>query len=561
MPYLLSAMGVGNGQHYPSLNRSKCCTKGICTECFLQMKSPNVTRPTQCPYCKMANYSVEYRGPKSMEEKGVEQVEEQKVIEAKIRMRQKELQDDNEREQRHHDDDQDYHPSPLPVLSLPALLPPPDPVQDSWRTAWESITHPPQGPLSSGLSERPVPVMEPDSLWVRGSQQTSVDDEPDRAHQQAMPALVSNILPSEVRHHDIVGLPRPQPPPGAQLTNGAPNFGFSQHDRDDEFDLDLEDIMVMEAIWLSIQEEGAQDRYRDDERRITAVPRSLSTLMTNFGLGSGGEMDLGAIMVPPPPSFLSLLPPPSVLDTQEQALGRRSSVTGGLACAIAALAERQVTGFDTSAQQPVSATLPCNPAVVSQREEVSETNQECHIVDEEEALETAFPSESFHRNNDGLPVSRKIGNRMVKDSASQDERGSLQTSSPMVDFSNSERERECASPIRDSGSTNVSEGLANWVSSTQWEYEGAASITKWSSDHSSEQVEVGTSFSSSSIPSASELPWEAADFPPDGRSGESSSSHHSMEAGGKSTVVPEGYEEQMMLAMALSLADAQARIH
>jgi hypothetical protein len=285
----------------------------------------------------------------------------------------------------------------------------------------------------------------------------------------------------------------------------------------------------------------------------------LSTLMTNFGLGSGGEMDLGAIMVPPPPSFLSLLPPPSVLDTQEQALGRRSSVTGGLARAIAALAERQVTGVDTSAQQPVSATLPRNPAVVSQREEVSETNQECQIVDGEEALETAFPSESFHRNNDGSPVSRKIGNRMVKDFASQDERGMLQTSSPMVDLLNSEREREGASPIRDSGSTNVSEGLANWVSSTQWEYEGAASVTKWSGDHSSEQVEVGTSFSSS-IPSASELPWEAADFPPDERSGESSSSHHSMEAGGKSTVVPEGYEEQMMLAMALSLADAQARI-
>jgi hypothetical protein len=37
--------------HYPSLNRSKCCTKGICTECFLQMKSPNVTRPTQYPFC------------------------------------------------------------------------------------------------------------------------------------------------------------------------------------------------------------------------------------------------------------------------------------------------------------------------------------------------------------------------------------------------------------------------------------------------------------------------------------------------------------------------------
>jgi len=73
--------------------------------------------------------------------------------------------------------------------------------------------------------------MEPDSLWVRGSQQTAVDDEPGRAHQQAMPAVFSNILPSEVRHHDIVGSPTPQPPPGAQLTNGAPNFGISQHDR------------------------------------------------------------------------------------------------------------------------------------------------------------------------------------------------------------------------------------------------------------------------------------------------------------------------------------------
>ncbi|KAJ9672777.1 hypothetical protein PVL29_026128 [Vitis rotundifolia] len=59
---------------YPSLNRSRCCTKGICTECFLQMKNPNSTRPTQCPYCKTANYAVEYRGVKTKEEKGMEQI-------------------------------------------------------------------------------------------------------------------------------------------------------------------------------------------------------------------------------------------------------------------------------------------------------------------------------------------------------------------------------------------------------------------------------------------------------------------------------------------------------
>ncbi|KAF8095494.1 hypothetical protein N665_0331s0014 [Sinapis alba] len=86
--------------YYPSLNRSRCCMKSICTECFLQMKNPNSTRPTQCPFCKTSNYAVEYRGVKSKEEKGIEQVEEQRVIEAKIRMRQKEMQDDEEKMQK-----------------------------------------------------------------------------------------------------------------------------------------------------------------------------------------------------------------------------------------------------------------------------------------------------------------------------------------------------------------------------------------------------------------------------------------------------------------------------
>ncbi|WZY77187.1 hypothetical protein YC2023_023571 [Brassica napus] len=111
--------------YYPSLNRSRCCMKSICTECFLQMKNPNSARPTQyplnsimiliinkelyfdvllnimrCPFCKTPNYAVEYRGVKSKEEKGIEQVEEQLVIEAKIRMRQKEMQDDEEKMQK-----------------------------------------------------------------------------------------------------------------------------------------------------------------------------------------------------------------------------------------------------------------------------------------------------------------------------------------------------------------------------------------------------------------------------------------------------------------------------
>ncbi|KAF1897734.1 hypothetical protein Lal_00032492 [Lupinus albus] len=78
-----------------------------CPICFL-MKVPNSTRPThirivaclnnmRCPFCKTLNYAVEYRGVKTKEEKGLEQIEEQRVIEAKIRMRQQELLDEEER--------------------------------------------------------------------------------------------------------------------------------------------------------------------------------------------------------------------------------------------------------------------------------------------------------------------------------------------------------------------------------------------------------------------------------------------------------------------------------
>jgi hypothetical protein len=119
--------------------------------------------------------------------------------------------------------------------------------------------HDGQDLVSLGLSQRPVgrpvPIVEPaDSLWVQGSQQSDVEEDEGRAaQQQARPAFVSNVLPSALRHNAIVEFPTPQSPPVAQLTSGEPTSEYSQQNRDDEFDLDLEDIMVMEAIWLSIQ--------------------------------------------------------------------------------------------------------------------------------------------------------------------------------------------------------------------------------------------------------------------------------------------------------------------
>ncbi|GAA0144527.1 hypothetical protein LIER_35953 [Lithospermum erythrorhizon] len=221
--------------HYPSLNRSRCCTKGICTECFLQMKTPNSARPTQCPFCKTSSYAVEYRGVKTKEEKGEEQIEEQKVIEAKIRMRRQELLDEEEMMQKRRE-----------MSSESGVVGPSD-SESSFRSAPSFV--------SSG--------------------EVTFQDSPGSA------AIQQDLRPRQNR-------------------NG-------------EFDLDLEDIMVMEAIWLSIQE-------NDSNRNIThGDPAPLEHNSTDR-------------------SSTSTMAPHS----------GRSPSSGGLACAIASLTERQGMSGESS---------------------------------------------------------------------------------------------------------------------------------------------------------------------------------------------------------------------
>ncbi|CAL5393714.1 unnamed protein product [Camellia sinensis] len=329
--------------YYPSLNRSRCCTKGICTECFLQMKTPNSTRPTQCPFCKTLNYAVEYRGVKTKEEKGIEQIEEQRVIEAKIRMRQQELQDEE-----------------LRMLTRQEIS-------------------------SSSRSMLPGEV---------GYSTGEVDEE-----------IVSSQEPLRQSL-------RPR------------------QNRDDEFDLDLEDVMIMEAIWLSIQESG---RHRN----------------STYGDSIPSEQHMTE-------------------DQCETAMPQlaesSSSPSGGLACAIAALAERQQTSGESSGN-----------------------------YDANMSTFNALPSYSQFSN-----------------------RG--------------EQETECYHPDSQPAITR---------------YEG-----EWGVDHGSEVAEVGTSSGRSDT---AEDGGRIAAFPP----------QHEIEGGfqtvGGPPIIPESFEEQMMLAMAVSLAEARAR--
>lgn len=214
--------------YYPSLNRSRCCMKGICTECFLQMKMPNSACPSQCPFCKTINYAVEYRGVKTKEEKGLEQIEEQRVIDAKIRMRLQEIQDEQERMQRRQD------------------------MSSSTR-----ITEPNDVGYISGTGEDYVSTQE--------------------------------LGGSELAH----------------------SSGSTQN-RDDE--LDLDNIMLMEAIWLSFQEENKRHRNYGDATQLARY---------------AAELHVSAAMAPQTESTSS------------------SSPSGGLACTIASLAEHQV-GVESS---------------------------------------------------------------------------------------------------------------------------------------------------------------------------------------------------------------------
>lgn len=139
------------------------------------MKPSNSTRTAQCPFCKCPVYAVEYRGAKTQEEKNLEQAEDQKVIEAKIRMQSEESQDTNR-------------------VNLADQI------------------------LSGILS--PLPL-----TWQLSNYSGDSQDE-----RGSRLSLVRERI---------------------EATRSLPNVSNARHE---DLDLDLEEIMMEEAIWLSMQD-------------------------------------------------------------------------------------------------------------------------------------------------------------------------------------------------------------------------------------------------------------------------------------------------------------------
>ncbi|XRA99239.1 E3 ubiquitin-protein ligase [Pycnococcus provasolii] len=124
---------------FPSTNHSECCQKSVCTTCFLQVKAPPSDGPWQrfatCPFCNAENYSVCYGGKKSADERAKEREEEAQVEAAQRRVREEEAQRAAEREaMRRAGQEVEMDPAiaaelrrvvePMPAARAPSRLPP-----------------------------------------------------------------------------------------------------------------------------------------------------------------------------------------------------------------------------------------------------------------------------------------------------------------------------------------------------------------------------------------------------------------------------------------------------
>ncbi|QDZ25290.1 hypothetical protein HOP50_16g78380 [Chloropicon primus] len=92
---------------YPALNRTKCCSKDICSHCFFCVKTSRYeredvpsTKPKKlrhlllanCPFCKCKPFEICFTGAKSIEEKQREREEALRVEEALCRKREEDEQ-------------------------------------------------------------------------------------------------------------------------------------------------------------------------------------------------------------------------------------------------------------------------------------------------------------------------------------------------------------------------------------------------------------------------------------------------------------------------------------
>jgi len=235
---------------YPGgLNRALCCKKGVCTECFLQIKRP--TSSVSCPFCNRLDFQAIFTGPLSSEERERESNEQQKVIELKIKMRQEEIERDGQRER-------DRSKANSFSSSSPSVTPGSSPLPVA-TPSFLSADSPQDNPLSSQRKENKTPVGSPiPPSPLLSHPVTNMNQELDLDELMLMEAIRLSLIPGQnepekKESEEFVNTP-PSPSPRSRFVNRHPQRFSAEMSAEESTEVSHDEEMELAlAIQLSLQ--------------------------------------------------------------------------------------------------------------------------------------------------------------------------------------------------------------------------------------------------------------------------------------------------------------------
>ena len=272
--------------NYPYLNVSRCCRACICTECFLQVKAPAEGQSVQCPFCKSHGYSVEFRGQKTEAERTAQQKEEAEVAAAVARNREHLLAEEREREKRLLERRRSMGTEGPSTPGTPAQggentndNVDDEHVPEGWEEEYAAMT--PQRPDPEARRGRWVnsPPTRDELRRARHEYRGRISSRQQAARDAAVNEreLLRQLADQRQRRTrsglrrqrdnanamDPAYLRRIQDFVPAHLLDNAPDEALMAAG-----DLDIEDVMVMEALYLSLQEQEQREQRERAQRQL-----------------------------------------------------------------------------------------------------------------------------------------------------------------------------------------------------------------------------------------------------------------------------------------------------
>ncbi|KAJ3426831.1 protein sip5 [Anaeramoeba flamelloides] len=76
--------------YFPILNKTHCCNKGICSECYLQIQpKPTTSSKDRCPFCRQNNFKIKYNFREAMPKNNKKKTNKQQEQKEKVKLARK----------------------------------------------------------------------------------------------------------------------------------------------------------------------------------------------------------------------------------------------------------------------------------------------------------------------------------------------------------------------------------------------------------------------------------------------------------------------------------------